>query len=178
MTVVFNNIPIINLVNEFREYYRIFQDKNFVSQFKRRKILPIKAPGIIWLRMPNDFLTFVLQRIFLGFESYLYYAIWYKGNEMGIYSNIRQYLEKPFLLDRNLVKAMFDKLPVKIKSKYSLRNYDGGLYNKTKEIYKKIRNPLFHGKQITSGFNNEYFSILEHFHKLYQWINTWDPKEI
>jgi hypothetical protein len=178
MTVVFRNIPIINLLNEFREYYRIFQDRDFVSQFKRRKILPIKAPGIIWLRMPNDFLTFVLQRIFLGFESYLYYAIWHKGHEMGIYSDIKQYSEDPFRLGGSLVEVKFDKLPAKIKEEYSLRNYNKDLYSKTEKIYKEVRNPLFHGKQITSGFNNEYFSIVKHFYKLYQWVDTWGPKEI
>jgi hypothetical protein len=58
----------------------------------------------------------------------------------------------------------------------SLKTIDKQLFGKTEELYKNIRNPIFHGKEISKV--NETFiigvvSFFDHISQLYDWIDEW-----
>lgn len=173
-----SNIPIINLRWEFDEYRCLFRDQSFLAQFQRPILKPIRTHRMLWAGMPNDFLTLVLQRLFLGLEAYLPYCVWYICGSQGRLRDltVKQAIENVFSLGRKLPDNLYNKLPVLVDPTCALKSSDPKLYSKTEGIYKDVRNPIFHGKQLVQvAPDKDYLSLLDHFDSLYKWIDSWGP---
>lgn len=172
--IVFENIPIINLRNEFARYYAALDDKNFLSQFEG-PIQPVETPYMIWYGMPDDLITMIMQRVILGVEAYLPGAVFH---ELGIQGKLNKnnltYLRNPFELGgRSTVENYYDKLPSLIDKTLSLKSFDNKLWSQTKAFYKEVRNPIFHGNNISNRDIKGLKKVFIYLSHIYKWIDSW-----
>lgn len=172
--LVLSNIPLMNLRTEFAYYYDSFvNDKFFLSQFTGR-IKVIKTRYMIWVGMPDDLITIILQRVIGGLESYISGAVYIELGKRGkLKENIRL-LKNPFELGRKgTVENLYHELPALVDIHFSLKKTDGELWKKTKAFYKEIRNPIFHGHNITTKNINALKNVFNYLAELYKWIDSW-----
>jgi hypothetical protein len=175
--IVLNNIPLINLRNEFTRYYNALNEKDFTDQFKG-EIKPVKTPYMMWFGMPDDLITLILQKVISGIESYLPGAVY---SELGIRGRLKENIESirnPFLLKgRGTVENYFHLLPGLISEEISLKKSDIALYKKTKAFYQEIRNPIFHGCQLEGQNIMGAKRVFEYLAEVYCWIDSWHKYE-
>lgn len=172
-----DNIPHINLRNEFAHYQALLQEKDFISKF-RGAVEPIETPYMVWYGMPDDLLSIILQRVILGVESYLPGAVFMELGYRGkLDRETLEYLRNPFALRGwGVVENYYHKLPALIDERYSLQNCDPDLFSKTKAFYKEVRNPLFHGQQVSDNDIIGVKRVFMHLMSIYAWIDRWhDP---
>jgi hypothetical protein len=173
-----NNIPHINLRNEFVRYYSALNDEDFISQFKG-EIQPIKTPYMTWYGMPDDLLTLIVQKVTVGLESYLPGAVFMELGKQGRLKENVLYVRDPFKLKgRGTVENYYHLLPSLINDNVSLKNSDLKLYNETKAFYKEIRNPIFHGSELQDQNIIGIKNIFEYLANVYKWIDSWCEYDI
>lgn len=172
--LVFNNIPYINLRNEFARYYSSMNDTNFLSQFEG-PIRPIETPYMIWYGMPDDLITLILQRVILGLEAYLPGAVFFElGTRGRLNKHNLVFIKNPFKLGgRSTVDNYYHKLPSLIDKNYSLKLSNNKLWTQTQAFYKEVRNPIFHGNNICNRDIKGLKGIFDYLMKTYQWIDSW-----
>jgi len=169
-----DNIPIINLRNEFARYYNALKDDRFLSQFGGGLDRPIKTPYMIWYGMDDDLITIILQRAILGIESYLSGAVYF---ELGMKSQLKNnihLLKNPFDLGgRGTVENFYHRLPALVDEKNSLKSFSQDLFQKTVLFYKEVRNPVFHGHNISGGNIRGLRRVFDFLAEVYAWIDSW-----
>ncbi len=178
-SVNLDNVPLINLRNEFNTYLSLLNEKEFRSQLEGTVIKPIKTPYLIWGGMRNDFYTFTLQRAILGVESYLPAAVFI---EMGMHGSLNRdnakFINNPWLLGgRSVVDNFYHKLPSMLGGEFSLKLYSNSLWEGNCKFYKEIRNPIFHGHQFSKVDLDSFTNLYEHIACLYDWIDSWHEPE-
>jgi hypothetical protein len=173
-----SNIPLLNLRMEFNQHYALIHEHEFDDYFKGA-IRPIRSPYFLWLAMPSDFLTLVLQRAILGLESYIAGAVYMDAGERGkLTAEVAKKLNNPFSLGaRSAVDNVYDRLPSIVNPEFSLKEMNPHLWESNRLFYSKIRNPLFHGKQITDPNPHAIRLAFNHLALLYEWIDVWYPPE-
>jgi hypothetical protein len=177
MGLKLSNIPKWNLRIEFKKHHDLLKDKAFQDQFKG-EILPIESPYMIWLGMPQEFLTLIVQRAILGIESYLPLAIKSAAYDRDMLTDkIFRGCKNPFGLGgRGTADNFYNRLPALLGEEYCLKNSNPELWETTRTFYSKIRNPLFHGSQIADHTNVEgILSAYEYMAEIYAWIDSWHP---
>lgn len=168
-----SNIPLINLRNEFTRYYKALTDEAFLSQFKGA-IRPIDTPYMTWYGMPDDLITIILQRAILGIESYLPGAVFHELGIRGLLKNNIHLLRNPFQLGgRGTVENFYHELPMLVDKAYSLKSYNPQLFNKTVLFYKEVRNPVFHGHNLSDRDIGGLKRIFDYLSEIYTWIDSW-----
>lgn len=179
----FTNIPVLNLRMEFKRYY------DFLNELVSKNITQINTVidslFIIWKCMPDDFFTLILQRGILGIESYVPGAVWEVLIRTGKYKKrYMRYLQNPYSLQGESVPdKYYNALPRLVHEDMSLKKCDYEDWVIIKDFYKKVRNPLFHGKQI-NDFNSKMIDpvvILDGYkviNKIYEWVDIWYPPEL
>jgi hypothetical protein len=174
----FVNVPLINLRWEFRDHYHLVHEPSFESYFSG-PIRPIDSPYLRWLGMPDDFLTLILQRAILGIEAYLSGAVYVECGYRGILTNeLGAKIHNPFRLGgRKTIDKLYDKLPGLVDPTASLMVSNEGLWKRNAEFYSNVRNPLFHGKQISNSHVPGVREAFDHLAQLYEWIDTWHSPE-
>lgn len=176
--VELDNIPLINLRNEFNSYYALFQKVKFQAQFVG-EIKPIETPYLTWFGMPEAFLTLLLQKAILGVEAYLPGAVFI---EMGLAGKINQEnvrtVKNPWLLGgRTVIGNYYHRLPSLFDEGASLKRCNNRLWDRNVKFYSEVRNPLFHGHQFSKSDLKAFVGLLEHIAVLYDWIDSWHSPE-
>lgn len=174
----FSNIPTVNLRMEFnRTYAYVFSDA--AATALKPPIQAIEAPMFVWLGMPDDLMTLLLQRAILGVESYLPAALMYASAQFGVASKeLFAKLHDPFSLGgRTLVSNLYHRMPAVVHAELSLQYLDQELYDKNLHFYKSIRNPLFHGKQLHDTKIEALRNAFDHIARIYEWIDYWHNPE-
>ena len=169
-----NNIPIINLRNEFNTYYNQFTDEVFRSQFSNcRK--PIDTPYLTWHGIPETLLTIILQRSVLGIESYVVGAVYNVLGSLGqLNQNNIKYLRNPFSLKGSgTADNFYNRLPSLASEKHRLKLYRSDLWNRTKKFYSEVRNPIFHGYELKTETIDCFPDIYRFLDNIYEWIDSW-----
>jgi len=167
------NIPFINLRNEFARYYHSIKNKSLISQFNKFE-KPINTPYMIWKGMDDDLVSIICQRVILGIESYLPGAVYFELILRGAPKEKIILTRNPFDLGgRGTVDNYYHKLPALIDEKHSLKLFNKELYEKVKIFYREIRNPLFHGYNISGNLASGIQSIFDFLAKIYAWIDSW-----
>jgi hypothetical protein len=171
-----SNIPIYNLRHEFEEHLQCFRAPSFKELVFNCGAHPIRLKHFDWHGLPNDLLTMMLFRSISGLESYLGAAVDYELHRRGKMSEeARQALENPFLLHRIAVFALFDRLPSLVDPAIVLSVADRELFETARTFYSEVRNPIFHGNQVSFSGDN-FDSVAAGFEllaALYDWIDTW-----
>ncbi len=175
----FSNIPTINLRMEFNSTYTYVFSEAAAAALKP-PIQAVETPMLIWLGMPDDLMTLLLQRAILGVEAYLPAALKYASAQLGVISKeLFAKLDDPFSLGgRTAVSNIYHRMPSAVHTELSLQYLDQELFEKTIRFYKLVRNPLFHGQQLHDTGIEALRLAFEHIARLYEWIDYWHNPEL
>ncbi len=174
-----NNIPLINLLQEFSSYYQNLHDEKFCSQFIPWDKPIVVSPIMIWHGLPQILLTLMLQRAVLGIESYVAGAVFIEAGERGLFtapggSKLLAKIRNPFLLGgRKTVVNFYHLLPSEIDPSFSLKHCNKDLWDEAFQFYQETRNPLFHGKQISTTNPRAIIPQFEMIKSMYDWMASW-----
>lgn len=175
----FSNIPALNLRMEFnRTYAYLFSDAAEAAM--KPPIRAAKAPMFVWLGMPDDLMTLMLQRAILGVESYLPLALKFASAQLGVVSpELFAKLDDPFSFGaKSAASNIYNRMPSAVHPDLSLRHLDQELFEKTIRFYKVVRNPLFHGQQLYDTDIEAIRRAFDHLAKIYEWIDYWHNPEL
>lgn len=171
-----SNIPLQNLRREFEEHLALFRTPEFRKAVFECHLRPVKLHNLQWHGLPNDLLTFMLQRAVLGLESYLPAAVEYElFKRAPLTDKDKCTLQNPFTLSRQTVIAFYEELPALAEKSFALSKYDDTLFAWVQQFYKRVRNPLFHGGQVAFSGTN-YDAVVRAFEMLalvYDWLDSW-----
>ncbi|MHB8535767.1 MAG: hypothetical protein ACYDBW_10025 [Sulfuricaulis sp.] len=170
------NIPIINLRKEFEDYLGRFRQEAFRQAVFNCAVEPIRLKNFTWNGLPHDLLTTMLQRSVVGLECYLCAAVHFElSKSQRLTKESEDAIENPFSLARKAVVALYEKLPALIDPSLKLSQHKQQLYSSVKTFYKTVRNPIFHGGQVTLSTENygRVVSAFELIAAVYDWIDTW-----
>ncbi|MGH9401649.1 MAG: hypothetical protein ACRD2P_06045 [Terriglobia bacterium] len=176
----FSNIPLINLRMEFNDTYA-FLSTSDAEECLKPPVKPIRARLFIWGGMPDDFMTLVLQRAVLGIEAYLPGALMHTSSVLGNLSKeLVAKLKNPFSFgSKSAVANIYDRMPAAVHPELSLLYLDQDLYGRNVLFYREVRNPLFHGQQLTQPTISSMREAFLHLAHLYAWIDYWfDPEKL
>ncbi len=176
----FSNIPVINLRMEFNYMYAFLHSRDAEACLKP-PLKPIRTRLFVWGGMPDDFMTLVLQRAILGIEAYLPFALWYTSAVLGNMSKeLVAKLKKPFSFgSKSAVANIYHRMPAAVHPELSLRHLDEALYERNVAFYREVRNPLFHGQQLTEPSVSSMREAFLHLAHLYEWIDYWyNPEKL
>ncbi|WP_409409227.1 hypothetical protein AAE485_00565 [Acidithiobacillus ferriphilus] len=178
--LTFGNIPLINLRNEFRATHA-FVKSHDAEDCLKPPVRPIQTSLLIWGGMPDDFMTLILQRSILGVEAYLPGALFYASAALGVASKeLMVKIRNPSMFGAKLMVAnVYHRMPASVHEELSLKHLDQELYERSISFYREIRNPIFHGKQLSSPGIEGLRAAFSHIAQLYEWIDYWhDPKKV
>lgn len=178
--LIFDNIPIINLRSEFAYYLHLLQNTEFQGNFTRYRNA-IHTRYFTWHGSPEAFFTFILQRAILGLESYITGAVYLEAGIRGLLNeDLLSRLRNPFQFGgRGTADNFYNRMPAIIVPEYSLNTSQPELWERTREFYRSVRNPLFHGFQLETimTFPFPVLRAFEFIHELYTWIDSWHDLE-
>jgi len=168
------NIPIVNIQEEFLAHKALLGDDEF-----RKKLLnvrdPVETPYLIWKGLPRNLLTYFLQRAILGLEAYVSAAAAWEAKARGLFTDeLGQKMEDPFRLrGQGTADVFYNRLPGLLDPGYALERYDRHLWETTRQFYKEIRNPLFHGYQLCRPEAEQVSEAVALLDSVQAWIETW-----
>jgi len=127
--------------------------------------------------LPMGALTVILQRSVLGVESCVSAAVEYQ-------LTARQMLTKEVaarLNDagnlpgkrRGMADALYNKLPALADQGLRLEVLEPDLWASVKQFYKEVRNPLFHGYELSTINAAGAREALEMLARMYVWMDSW-----
>jgi hypothetical protein len=174
--VKYNNIPVVNLRNEFRIHLGLFRDPLFLKQF-RLGGQPIETPYVIWLGTPSAMLTLLLQRAVSGIEAWVIHAVWEHLAPVGKLHENSKFLRNPGSLPgAGMAAKIYCRLPALASAEYAMSRNDPELWERTQAFYREVRNPLMHGHEIDSDCVDQVAVAYEHIYQLHKWADKWsDP---
>lgn len=174
-----HNIPLINLRSEFQRFAILLSQKKFRDQFEPGKEPPFNGIGGLTGGSHDTILTMILQRSISGIEAYLPAAVKVEAAIRGcLERDDANFLNNPFLLKgKSTVENYYHKLPSQLSKEIRLKVYDKDLWERNKQFYKEIRNPLFHGKEIDGHCVEGVMMSMFHIQELYNWIDSWHNPE-
>lgn len=176
--LAFSNIPSINLRIEFDRAHE-FVNSSAAERGLKFSTEPIETAVMKWNGMPEDLFTLLLQRSVLGLESYLSSALWHTSAVLGIATpSLAAKIRNPSAFGARLFAAnIYDRMPASVHPELSLRYQDQSLYEKTVAFYKEVRNPIFHGKQLSNPDVEALRDAFAHLSNVFGWIDHWHPPE-
>ena len=178
--LAFGNIPLINLRDEFKATQNFLKSPEAEDCLKP-PVRPIQTPSFIWEGMPADFMTLILQRSILGIEAYLPGVLFFASATLGVASkDLITKIRNPSSFGSKLMAAnVYHRMPASVHEELSLKHFDQKLYERTVSFYREIRNPIFHGKQLSNPGIEGLRAAFAHIAHLYEWIDSWhDPNEV
>jgi hypothetical protein len=129
---------------------------------------------------PDSYFTTLLRSTIVGIECTLQnFAV-----EELLFSNrlteeLRQAIRHPSTLARSMADAHYNKIPYYVNANAPLKSYDTNLWNKVQQFYREIRNPIFHGSQLTDVKPEPLRSAFRMFDEIFKWIDSWtDPHRV
>lgn len=133
---------------------------------------------MIWGGFGPSLLTFLLQRSILGLESYVTAAVLHTGSALGAINqrNVKL-LDHPHNLGGTTADVFFNRLPGLALEDLKLKTSDPELWKRVLKFYAQVRNPLFHGCQVTTSDPRELVPAFELIRDIYKWIDGWFPLE-
>ncbi len=170
------NVPILNLWAQFQNYYELLVNTDFLEQFSGPLDRPIETPYERWDGMPDELVSDIFRRCFIGLESYTRHAVRFAADATGSLDEpVKKAIANPFSLGGGSVRSLYHRLPSLVVPAISLAERDKLLYDRTCELYDGFRNPLFHGFRVLGSHKvvGELQETMEHLRRLYHWIEFW-----
>lgn len=170
------NLPIVNIRQEFGTYLAALSDDTFVCGLNV-VTNPVTLPLFTWRGLPKGALTIMLQRSILGVESCVSAAVVDRltvkkrltaemaaaVNDVGSLPGRR----------KGMADAFYNKLPALVDSDLRLEIAEPELWPVVQRFYKEVRNPLFHGYQLATINSSGALKALQMLGEVYNWIDGW-----
>lgn len=173
----FQRIPILNLRLEVSNYLGLFSNTDFCKQFQKVKKQgePISTVYEDWYGRDTVLISRILRTCIIDIESAVCSAVYLKASMLGQLTNrIKEVTNNPFILPgKSGADRIYNGLPAQIDKKFSLNKMDLKLWKEVSEFYKKIRNPLFHGKEYDKIDICDVKKHLETIEKMFSWLDVW-----
>ena len=170
-------IPLINLRIEVSNYLGLFDNDTFLKQFshKRRKNDPINTLYESWYGRSELFLTRLLRSCILNIESAVCTCVYFEAAFSDILSDhIKEGVNNPFSLGgRSTTANVYDRLPALVNEDYRLSKSNPGLWERTRQFYREVRNPIFHGKELKNPDPLPVKKSLGLILDLFTWLDSW-----
>lgn len=125
-----------------------------------------------------------MQRLFgLNFpnDGYLPGALKHTSAVLGnLFTELFERLDRPSSFgSKSAVANIYHHMPEAVHPELSLRHRDQPLYEATIAFYRKVRNPIFHGQQLSAPDISHLQGVFLHVARLYEWIDYWfDPEKL
>ncbi|WP_049721228.1 hypothetical protein [Gilvimarinus polysaccharolyticus] len=176
-----SSVPLVNLRIDFYRSYKFLYSKAAGDALTPPRLEPIEYDYFTWYGMPNDFFTLISQRAILGLESYVPGTLFFLSHDVrGRDDKYLEKLKNPFSFGgRSIVKNLYDTAPGDIDPSFSLLIRNQSLYQEAQKMYREVRNPLFHGGQLTDLNIISIQGLFNHIAQLYVWVDSiYDPEKI
>jgi hypothetical protein len=181
--VPLSNIPLGNLRAQFFNNYRLFNDEGFLKRLRAWKPgEPIETPYITWHYWIDQFYTFMLQHAVVGLESYVPGALRFELGCRGMLKGDKlEYSRNPFSIPgkAGTAKRYYVLLPRLLEPSLGLDAAQPRLWERVRQFYESVRNPIFHGKQLDTHdpqYVREAFELLA---DVYAWVDAWhNPDDV
>ena len=177
--VAFENVPLINLRWEFRDYFFRVHDRWFLHEpdFKPK---PITTSYFVWVGMPDAGASMLVSRAVVGLESYICAAANFESAYRGSRSaQLQAACRNPFTLGKHAADNLFNRLPDLVATGLQMKTSSPAQWVNVSAFYKEVRNPLSHGRQFDSISQPKLSELFACIAEIYQWIDTWfDPEKI
>ena len=172
------NIPLLNLRMDFHNLFQTICSKKFYDQINDN-LTPIELPFMIWGGMPGHLMTFLLQQSLTGAESYICGAVFHECGIKGFLNeDTVKKIKNPFILGgRSTANNYYNKLPSLVDPTLKLKKQNVILWDQVTLFYKKIRNPIFHGKEIQNHNIEGVYKSFVLIAEIYEWIDSWHSIE-
>jgi len=171
--VVVDNIPTINLRNEFVYHLHLMRQAEFRDAFRKRGV--IQTPFFTWHGSQEEALSLLVQRAIAGLEAWIAGAAWSELAATGrIATHIKSVRNPASLPGKSMAEKYYCSLPALVYDDVALDRADPALWGRTQILYREIRNPLMHGYQIDVASVDGVLECFEHLAKLFRWTDTWN----
>jgi hypothetical protein len=170
--VALDNIPTINLRNEFVYHLHLMRQADFRDAFRKRGV--IQTPFFTWHGSQEEALSLLVQRAIAGLEAWVAGAAWSELAATGrIATHIKSVRNPATLLGKGMAEKYYCSLPALVYEDAALDRADPTLWSRTQILYREIRNPLMHGYQIATSTVDGVLECFEHLARLFRWTDTW-----
>ncbi len=170
--VQLDNVPTINLRNEFVCHLHLMRQTEFRDAFHKRGV--IQTPFFTWHGSPEEALSLMVQRAVAGLEAWIVGAAWSELAATGrIATHIKSVRNPASLSGKGMAEKYYCSLPGLVYAEVALDRADPALWSRTQVLYREIRNPLMHGYQIDAASVDGVLECFEHVAKLFRWTDTW-----
>jgi hypothetical protein len=170
------NLAIETIRREFADYLELLAEDGFVQGLRMVKN-PVVLPLFTWRWLPRGAMTLILQRSILGVESCVSAAVSYQLGAMGLLTPEKAAeLNYPVKLPgkgNGMANAFYNKLPAQIDLGFSLETMDANLWAVVSRLYREVRNPLFHGCELSETNPTGVLEALKVLKRLYGWMDSW-----
>lgn len=129
---------------------------------------------------PDSYFTILLRSTIVGIECTLESS----ALEELLFSNrlteeLRRTICNPRSLARRLADAYYNRIPQFVNANAPLKSYNGKLWNTVQQFYSEIRNPIFHGYQLSDVKAESLRSAFRMFDDIFKWVDSWaDPHRV
>lgn len=170
--VTLDNIPTINLRNEFVYHLHLLRQAEFRDGFRKRG--DIRTPLFTWHGSQEEALSLLVHRAIAGLEAWITGAAWSELAATGrIATHIRSVRNPASLAGKGMAEKYYCSLPALVYEDVALDQADPALWARTQILYREIRNPLMHGYQIDIATVDGVLDVFEHLAKLFRWTDSW-----
>lgn len=181
--VELSNIPHVNLRRQFQRYHALFDDPQFLSGWRSwRGGDSIETPFFSWYGFPHEMYTLVIQQSVLGLESYVPGAAYFQAGMSGkLTPELAKLIRDPFAIPgrASTARRYYVMVPALLSENLSLDKARPELWPVVSMLYREIRNPLFHGRQILSDNPEPIRPVLQLIADVYTWVDSWhNPADV
>lgn len=174
-----SNIPTMNLRGRYAYDRRMMFDGGLNDEglqawrFAQREVAVTYAD-------PESYFTTLLRTTIVGIEC----TVESSALEELLFSNrlteqLRHSVRNPMSLARSLPDAYYNRIPQLVKATAPLKSYNGKLWNTVQQFYREIRNPIFHGYQLSHVEAEPLRNTFEMFDDIFEWVDSWaDPNRM
>jgi hypothetical protein len=171
----FSNLPIVNARTEFDHHLKLLRNSEFRESL-HAILNPVVLPEITWRGLPYGALTFMLQRAILSLEACVGAAVDGELRKRKVpTAEEEEWLRDPNKIpgQRGMAQMFYNNLPGLVDPAFQLQVVDPALWRNVYRFYREVRNPLFHGDQLSIGPSEPVLEIFEMLNTVYSWMDLW-----
>jgi hypothetical protein len=172
------NIPTMNLRGQYAHDREIVFAEGLAENLHAWKFG--KGNVTITYADPDSYFTMLLRTTIVGIECTLQaLAIEELAFSKRLTEEVQRAIHGPSRLSRSMADAYYNRMPEFVSANAPLKVHSGQLWDTVKQFYREIRNPLFHGSQLTDIKAESLRSAFQMFDEVFEWIDSWtDPNRL
>jgi hypothetical protein len=172
--LIVRDSPLINVRIEFIRHLALLRNQEFQQRLSSGA-RTIQTPYALWGGRPEVLLTQLLRGAIHGVEGYVSAAVHIEAIKTARSSkDLVEATKNPWSLrGSNMADNVFNRLPALLNERFALKVAHKHVWKKINRFYADVRNPLFHGYELSSPDWKPVLEAYEFLWTLYQWIDEW-----